>query len=216
MENELHLNILPPKQLKLLKTLQDFNWISAFHLAGGTALALQIGHRKSVDLDFFTNKEIEIQEIKGNLVNLGNFQLYSESEGTLHGNLNNVEISFFQLPWGLIGESIPFGKIKIASRKDIAAMKLSAISSRGNKKDFIDLFFLLKEFSLAETLGFYRQKYGDNLDNIYCVMKGILYFKDADAQEMPTMYKRVNWRTIKKTIVAAHDGYLKEFNKNIS
>lgn len=213
MENDLHFNILPPKQFKLLNVLCELNWMSGFYLAGGTALALQIGHRKSVDFDFFTSHEIDMQEIKGKLVKVGNFKLYSESEGTLHGNLKDIEISFFQLPWGKIEEPIAFGEVRIASRKDIAAMKLSAISSRGSKKDFIDLFFLLKEFSLAEMLGFYRQKYGENLDNIYCVMKGLIYFKDADQQEMPIMCKRINWRTIKKTIIFTHDNYIKRFGK---
>ena len=99
--------------------------------------------------------------------------------------------------------------MRIASKKDIAAMKLSAISSRGSRKDFIDLFFLFKEFPLAEMLGLYRQKYGENLDNIYCVMKGLLYFKDADEQGAPLMFKRANWRTVKKAIIEAHDDYFR-------
>lgn len=212
MENELNFNVLPPRQLKLFNILRKIEWISSFHLAGGTALALQIGHRKSVDFDFFTDQETDMQEIKGKLVGAGDFKLYSESKGTLHGELNGVEISFFQLPWGLIDKAVESGKIKIASRRDISAMKLSAISSRGSRKDFIDLYFLLKEFSLAEMLGFYRQKYGKNLDNIYCVLKGILYFKDADEQKAPIMFKRVNWRTVKKEISKAHDAYIRSGN----
>lgn len=211
MENDLHFNILPPKQLKLLKVLCELPWISKFYLAGGTSLALQIGHRKSVDFDYFTNEKIDVRSLKGKLVTAGDFQLYSENEDTLHGNLNGIEISFFRLPWGLIDKPIVFGKIKIASRRDIAAMKLSALSTRGSKKDFVDLFFLLQEFSLTEMFKFYKEKYGENLDNIYCVMKGLVYFKDANNEEMPMMFKRANWRSIKKTIVSAHDKYIKEF-----
>jgi hypothetical protein len=85
------------------------------------------------------------------------------------------------------------------SKIDIAAMKLNAIAGRGSKKDFIDLYFLLKEFSLAKLLSFYEKKYEDG--SVFMVLKSLTYFEDADVQQQPKMFVEFNWELCKKTII---------------
>ena len=209
MDSNLCFDILPKRQRELFEVLSKETWIKKFYLAGGTALALQLGHRKSVDLDFFIPEAFDVLYLKNKLKRVGDFKLYSENEDTIHGEINSVEISFFNIPYHLIDDAIAYRNIRIACKKDIAAMKLAAISSRGSKKDFVDMFFLLKEFSLDQMLGFYKEKYGESEENIYCTLKGLVYFEDANEEKMPKMFIEVPWREIKKQILHAHAKYLK-------
>jgi predicted nucleotidyltransferase component of viral defense system len=204
----LHLEILPKTQKELFFMLSDSKLVAPFYLAGGTALALQIGHRKSIDFDFFTEEDFDVQAIKKMLVEAGDFELFSESSGTIHGQLNKVQVSFFVLPYPLLECSCKSNYLSIASKKDIAVMKLAAISSRGSKKDFMDLYFLLREYSFEEMFSAFVDKYGEKEENIYCVLKGLTYFDDAEAQPMPKMIKRTLWREVKKTITSEQKKYI--------
>lgn len=208
MENNLHLEILPRRQRLLFEALSKLDWISKFYLAGGTALALQIAHRRSIDFDFFSEQEFDIRVIKKKLASMGDYRLSSESEQILDGRLNAVRISFFNLPYPLIRPEIKFNRLRIISKEDIAAMKLAAISMRGSRKDFIDLYFLLKEYPLSEIIKSYEKKYGKNEENVYCALKGLVYFVDAEKRPMPGMLESVSWREIKKNITLAHKDYL--------
>lgn len=209
METNLRFEVLPKRQRELFESLSQETWVNKFYLAGGTALALQLGHRKSVDFDFFIPKAFNVLYLKNRVKSLGDFKIYSENEDTIHGELNSIEISFFSIPYYLIDDAVEYRSLRIASKKDIAAMKLAAVSSRGSKKDFIDMYFLLKEFTLKQMLGFYKNKYGNNEENIYCTLKGLVYFKDADDEKMPKMFMAATWREVKKNIISAHTEYLK-------
>src|SRR3989344_7938351 len=125
------------------------------YLAGGTALALQIGHRISYDLDFFTDKEFKAQVF---LKAMSRFKLYQHERvewGTILGKLGGVKFSLFYYPYPLLKKTISFRNINIASVTDIAAMKIAAISERGTKRDFIDLYFILQKITLARAFNFY-------------------------------------------------------------
>lgn len=87
----------------------------------------------------------------------------------------------------------------MASKEDIAAMKLNAIYGRGSKKDFIDLYFLLNEFTLSEMIDFYLQKYFDG--SKFMLIKSLSYFSDADLDQTPKMYQEFNWETCKQKII---------------
>jgi len=144
------------------------------YLAGGTASALQIGHRISVDLDFFTPKEFDAKELTRSLKNIGKFKLDRQSWGTILG-------------------------INILDLRDIAAMKIDAISTRGIKRDFIDLYFICqKGISLNEILSVYERKYGTLASNIVHIQKSLVYFVDAEATITPKMLKAAEWEKIKK------------------
>ena len=89
--------------------------------------------------------------------------------------------------------------IRMLSTKDIAAMKLNAIAGRGSKKDFIDLYFLLNEFSIIEMLSFYEKKYKDG--SVFMVQKSLTYFEDADVQQQPQMFLDFEWEICKQKII---------------
>lgn len=125
---------------------------SKFYLAGGTALAIQLGHRESIDLDFFSQENFSHAELKNKLPESGKFYLSGEEEGTLHGALDEVKSSFLKYSYDLMYPFLDFEGIKIADERDIAAMKIDAISSRGSKKDFIDLYFLLEKYNYIKNV----------------------------------------------------------------
>jgi len=201
MSNDLTLNILPSSQLDLFELLSNTDFISDFYLAGGTGLALQIGHRQSIDFDFFMSYDFNTTKIIQELESIGHFELQNEEKNTVNGILNHVRISFLGYKYTIINPFIYYRKIKIAHELDIAAMKLSAISGRGNKKDFIDLYFILKKYSLDTILRFYEKKYGKGLANDYHLIKSLVYFADAEEQAMPKMIEQIEWERVKADIV---------------
>lgn len=193
--------------LELLKKILSIDLFSQLRLVGGTSLALQIGHRKSIDLDFFGNIDIDVLEINQALAPLGAITLLKDSKN-IHVYLVNgikVDIVNYTYPW--LKELLLTDGLRLATYHDIAAMKLAAISGRGSKKDFIDLYFLLKEMSLGIMLQQYLHKYNDG--SLFLVIKSLIYFEDAELEEMPDMLYPVNWQTVKDTIIAAHTDYLK-------
>jgi len=201
MSNDLTLNILPSFQLDLFELLSNADFISDFYLAGGTGLALQIGHRQSIDFDFFIPSDFDTRQIIPSIQSLGPFELQSEEKNTLNGILNHVRISFLSYKYSVLNPFLNYKNIKIAHELDIAAMKLSAISGRGNKKDFIDLYFILKKYSLDTILRFYEKKYGKGLANDYHLIKSLVYFADAEEQAMPKMIEQIEWERVKADIV---------------
>lgn len=201
MINKLHTNILPAEQLNLFNAMTKQSWLSEFYLAGGTALALQIGHRESIDFDFFTPSSIDTFKIKERLSGLGNFSLLTELNDTLYALVNNVKCFFITYKYPLVNQTTNIDNIKIASNYDIGIMKLEAISGRGAKKDFIDLFFLLNQLSLTELLAGHKEKYSAAMVNHYHLYKSLIYFNDAEEDEMPYMIEKIAWEEIKKRIV---------------
>lgn len=202
MVEKLRLDILPEDQLRLFEVLSSQSFIHDFYLAGGTCLALQIGHRQSVDFDFFIQDDFTTSAIISTLTKTGSYQRENEEKNTINGLLNGVRISFFKYQYNLIDEFLNFNNIKLAGLKDIAAMKLEAIAGRGNKKDFIDLYFLLKRFSLEEIFTFHAQKYGVGLNNQYHLLKSLVYYTDAESEAMPFMIRPLSWNDVKKHIIS--------------
>lgn len=184
--------------LDLLKKIMAIPELSGFNLAGGTALALQIGHRKSVDLDFFGAKPIDKDEIVSLLEVFGETHILQHSRNILIFNLNGIKVDFvnYKYPW--LREITIVEDIRLASLPDIGAMKLGAIAGRGKKRDFTDLYFLLKKFTLSELLTFYREKYPDG--NEFLVLRSLTYFDDADEDKEPELFEKADWPAIKKSI----------------
>lgn len=143
MNKTLHFNILPLHQLDLFKLLSNQDFIANFYLAGGTGLALQTEHRQSIDFGFFIPNDFNTTRIIQELKSIGNFELHNEEQNSINGMLNQIRISFFGYKYKVINPFLNYRKINVADELDIAAMKLEAISGRGNKKDFIDLYFML-------------------------------------------------------------------------
>lgn len=189
---------LPRKTRDGLALLGKSGLVSKFYLAGGSACALYLGHRLSIDLDFFTEENFSPKDLTAELSKLGEFSLTQEAKDTLLGDFEETKISFFKYPYSLAWPPEEFLKIKIAPLLDIGAMKLDAIATRGKKRDFIDLYFIAKIHSLEETLSTLRKKYGHLDYNYLHLAKSLTYFDDAEKEEMPKMLKEVSWEKIKQ------------------
>lgn len=189
--------VINAKTKRLFKALIKVREIRNLYLAGGTALALQLGHRKSIDLDWFSQKDFSITQLKRDLSFLGNFKVESEDKNTLNCILDGVKLSFFVYPYRLLFPFINFDSFKLADEGDIACMKIDAISSRGTKKDFIDLYFLIQKHPLDKLLDLFDKKYKGIQYNRLHILKSLVYFEDAENEPMPIMLKRVSWLKIK-------------------
>jgi predicted nucleotidyltransferase component of viral defense system len=195
------------KLLELLKKLQRKGVFSDLRLVGGTSLALQLGHRKSVDIDLFGVIHDDFLAISKALDELGTVIHLNKSDNINIYLINGIKVDLVNYHYKWLEEPIISDDLLLADSMDIAAMKLSAITNRGTKKDFIDLYFLLQKFKLDELLGFYSNKYHDG--SIFFVLKSLTYFEDADQHEMPVMLKPLNWEDVKSYIQETTKNYLK-------
>jgi len=206
--------ILDKKRINLLKKLKFLSKYG-FYLAGGTALALQIGHRTSMDFDFYTEKKFSLLKLQRLLEKkFKEAIVLQKAEGTLIMKIDGVANSFFQYPYPLIFPPIKYQNFPpLASKEDIAAMKIIAISDRGTKRDFIDIYFLLEEFSLKEILDFVKKKYPNF--NIYVGLRGLTYFVDAEKKQKRRLYlfHSVFWSEVKKILIKEVKKYQKEWLK---
>lgn len=188
-----------PELMELLRKLMRVENFSNFYLVGGTALALQIGHRNSIDIDLFGKQEIDTDLFTNLLNNFGKTEVQKSSKNILITDVAGIKVDFVNYQYQLIEKPIEVEGLRMLSRQDIAAMKLNAIAGRGSKKDFIDLYFLLNEFSLKQMLDFYIQKYFDGSE--FMVFKSLSYFEEANIQPLPQMFKDFNWETCKQKII---------------
>jgi len=185
--------------LVLLKRLQQVPLLEDLRLVGGTALALQLGHRDSVDLDLFgvidkTTEQI-IEELKQRGFNI-HHDFKSGAVKMLKVDGIKVDIVGKYTNW--IEPPVEIEGIRMAGLKDIATMKLQAITNRGRKKDFIDFYFLLQKFSLGQMFELFEKKHPDF--NLIFVVKSLSYFNDAEQDPMPKMFIDVSWEEMKSVI----------------
>lgn len=186
----------------LLNSLMEQEELQRFNLAGGTALALQLGHRVSIDLDFFTMSKFDSNELFEQLRHV--FEVrdcsYSSNSLSLYIKLQDVDIKvdFIRHNYSLLKPISVVDKVRLYSVEDIAAIKLNAIANRGAKKDFYDIHALLRCFSLQDLLGFFEQKYTQV--NSFSVVKSLVYFADANLEPEPVSLEDVSWSEIKKDL----------------
>ncbi len=192
---------LPESARDTLALLGRSQILKDTYMAGGSALALQLGHRRSIDFDFFTKAAFDPQEKANNLGKIAPFTIEQTTPKTLLGFFNQVRFSLFYYPYLLIDSTVNYENIRLASQADIAAMKLVAITGRGTKKDFIDLYELSRIYSLSQMLEFYDRKYQLLEKNKVHILKSLQYFGDADASEMPVLLKPVEWEQVKNFFV---------------
>lgn len=172
------------------------------YLAGGTALALQLGHRVSLDFDFFTRKKFDAKFVVQKLARLPvHFELERTAEGTILGYVAQTKFSLFFYTYPLLGDLQKFLRVNVASIQDIAPMKIAAVSDRGTKRDFIDLYCIIavyKRCTLEDALRFYDQKFKLLHHNKLHILKSLTYFEDAEQERTPRMLARVEWRDVKR------------------
>jgi len=196
----LHTATVAPNILGLLIELMKKPYLQRFFLVGGTALSMQIGHRISIDLDMFTIEPFDTAELKSNLEDdFPAFQVILESQNTLITTINDIKVDFIRFKYGFAYPLLVVDKIRLANVKDIAPMKLDAITGRGKKKDFFDLYFLLKKYTLPEIFDLYQSKYQHS--TIFHVIKSITYFQEAETEPDPVIIdKNVSWIKVKKKL----------------
>lgn len=195
----LSLQAVEPNTLELLSRLMQQPLLSQMRLVGGTSLALQYGHRRSIDLDFFGTTTEDVDELTA--------MMHTCAKQVVRGNCTKrikayfldgvkVDVVNYDYPW--IDNLITDGVFRLGSPKDIAAMKVNAVMGRGSKKDFVDVYFLLQHYTFEELMQFYIQKYADGSE--YRALLSMTYFEDADPQPMPFMFQSVDWNEIKDEI----------------
>jgi len=197
--------------LQLLKDLQSDSMFAEFHLAGGTGLALQLGHRLSVDLDLFTTDPFDCDAYLEHLEKEYHFVLDYRATNTLKGSINNIKVDFIRHGYELLKAILALDSIRLYSIEDIAAMKVNTITGNGTRsKDFVDLYFLLKKFTISQLLDFYQKKYNDR--NAFHALKSLNYFEEVDLSDWPVFItnKEVTWNEIKITIDKECENYLEE------
>ncbi len=204
----LHRTAVLPATLELLKNIMAKPELSGFYLAGGTSLALQIGHRLSVDLDLFGKRPFEAQEILDEMHDLAPVSIMSQSKNILVLDVQGVKVDFVNYRYPLIAPAVEEEGLRLLSIQDIGAMKLTAVAGRGRKRDFYDLYFLLKRYSLPELMQFYLKKFDDGSE--FMVVRSLTYFDDAEQDEKVTLLKGVvKWDIVKKAIASEVKKYYK-------
>lgn len=197
----LHHETVYSRTLELLRELMAIPELESFNLVGGTALALQIGHRISIDLDFFGKVDKDLKYLLPIIEDDFDFEILSQNKNVLVLKIDEVKVDFVNYRYKFIRDIELMENLRLASIEDIAAMKLAAITGRGAKKDFYDLYFLLQIFSLSEILQFFKEKFPDG--NEFLVLKSLTYFEDAEGEFDPKMLKTVKWSKVKREIIKA-------------
>jgi hypothetical protein len=199
----LYPNVLSSRQHKTILRLGPVLAEKGIYLAGGTAIAIQLGHRRSVDLNWFSQRKVGDPAQLAQQLQNQSFPLHviGFDQGTLYARLWGVRVSLLDYRYPLLRRLIswPGTEITLASMPDLAAMKLLAVAQRGSKKDFVDLYALGRSgLSLRQMLRYYQKKY--SVSDIAHLLYSLAYFDDADHERMPTMIWKAKWSDIKATL----------------
>ena len=197
----MHPKVLSEAGWAAVRALGRKNLLAGWTLAGGTALALQFGHRRSIDLDLFNADEFDPRSLLKALAKVGKVSVQSQNASTLHISFNGVRISFLALERPILFPGTPYRELMIADPRDIAVMKLIAIGGRGSRKDFVDLYFILNAIGGLDTIFELLAVRFENLDySDSHLRKSLVYFEDAEHEPMPHMLREVSWDDVKAAI----------------
>ncbi len=182
----------------VLRALHDSALTEGAYLAGGTGLALRFGHRRSVDLDFFIRETFNEDLLLQRLEQVPGVSGVRRAPQTLHLVIQGVKVSFLGYAYPLLFATAPFEGVPVADPRDIACMKITAVSSRGTKRDFVDLYVACEHFGLQELLSLFAQKYARTGYNRLHILKSLTYFADAEKDPMPHMLVPLEWPDVKR------------------
>jgi Nucleotidyl transferase AbiEii toxin, Type IV TA system len=189
-----------PRTLELLKALVSKAYLESFFLVGGTALALQLGHRISIDLDLFTITDFDQDDLLAALRKDFEVEVDVRSPSILITRIDNVKVDFVRFRYKILFPALQIDGVRMLELRDVAPMKLDAVTKRGSKKDFYDIYFLLEKMTLSEMLDLYAQKFEHS--TVFHVIKSLTYFDDAEEQPDPIVFeKKHTWSKVKKTLV---------------
>jgi Nucleotidyl transferase AbiEii toxin, Type IV TA system len=201
----LHKNpfIVAPQTFQLIQELQSIPELKEFYLVGGTSLALQLGHRNSVDIDLFVQHDFDDNEIIELIKSKYPIQEIFRRQNTIICLINNIKTDFIKHDYPFINQPVQEDGITFFGKEDIAAMKLHAIIQSGKRlKDFIDIYFLLQHFSMQQLIDFFTQKY--SYSNPMIAMKAVTFLDEIDENmDPPKLVKPLKLEQIKKRILEA-------------
>jgi hypothetical protein len=200
MTNTLHPEVLNLQTAHVLEMIGAHALSDGFYLCGGTALALHFGHRESEDLDFFSLKPFNPVDTQNIFRQYGDLKSTTLEENTFNTFFNGVKLQILGYPYPLLEPLLIWQGVAVSSVLDIACTKLVTVSMRGLKKDFVDIYFILKSYSLQFLLDSLTQKYATVQYNRPHILKSLLYFEDAEDQPMPRMFHDTSWETIKSKL----------------
>ena len=205
-----HPRILAPPQKRLARVLGPWATARGFYLAGGTALALHLGHRESVDFDWFGPKDFTPRPLINEIERLvgSEMEVDASEAGTIVGRIGGVSVSLFRYRYPLLGALAEWAGMALASLPDLAAMKLAAVSDRSAKRDFVDVHELLGSYALAEMVAFFAAKYPAS--SVGHVLRALTYFVKADRQKMPRMFRDLTWADLKRELRRSVDEVLRD------
>ena len=195
--------IIEPQTFKLIQDLQNLPELKEFFLAGGTSLALQLGHRNSIDIDLFIRDDFSEDDILNLLNSKFEVKEIYRRKNTIISLVDNIKTDFITHAYPLIHPPITEEGITFLSREDIAAMKFHAIIQSGKRlKDFIDIYYLLQHFNMQQMIGFFTQKY--SYSNPIIAIKAINYFEEIEENiDPPKLLKPITITQIKARIQEA-------------
>jgi hypothetical protein len=198
--NELHWETISPEMHQVMVGFSKSELGSLFYLAGGTALALQLGHRKSFDLDFFSLSE-DIPSLRAPLMKaLKPFDplLADAAWGNLVFLARGVRIGFYGYGYSMIGALVEAEGVRLASIEDIGLMKLDALLARASRKDFHDLYAICQRIPLRQLLDDAPEKYPHVRDFEAQVVRRLAYFERAEQEEPTPLLQAVPWETVRR------------------
>jgi Nucleotidyl transferase AbiEii toxin, Type IV TA system len=188
-----------PGTLGLLKSLMSKPYIDPFFLVGGTALALQMGHRMSIDLDLFCLTDFDKEDLLAAMLQDYEVLVEVTSPSIMITRIEGIKVDFVRFRYKSLFPELRIDGVRMLEIRDIAPMKLDAVTKRGSKKDFYDIYFLLEKLTLPEILDLYLQKFEHH--TIFHVIKSLTFFDDAENQENPVVFDQLHtWEKVKKTI----------------
>jgi Nucleotidyl transferase AbiEii toxin, Type IV TA system len=197
----MHRDCFSEKEWGVFRAMQEMVRSFAATLAGGTALALQLGHRISHDLDFFTLEDFNIDNAIAAIRKTGlPYRITSEGAGTLNAEIDGIKVSLLRFDHPFLETPLLVDGIRVAGTLDIAAMKVIAISQRGLKRDFVDLYFILREKPFHRIAEHMVQRFGSERVPPLHIGKSLVHFADADGNPEPAYIKEkaVKWVEVKK------------------
>lgn len=193
--------VLPTEAWATVRLLAGAGILDDWILAGGTALALQLGHRVSLDLDFFRHGEFDETALRLSLANVGHLEVQSMSAGTLHARLRGVRLSFLRSEAPFLYDPVVYRGLRLADVRDIAAIKVVAVAGRGSKKDFVDLHAYFETgATFSDLLAIVQRRYRDTDFNPMHLLRSLVYFEDAETEPMPRMLTRVSWPQVRRRL----------------
>ncbi len=193
-----HSEVIPASTEATLAALREAHLLDRFYLAGGTALALQFGHRLSLDLDFFAEDHFNEETLFQRTQTLAGFALVAKAPYTLHATVQRTKVSFLGYAYPVLFPTNPFLEIAVADPRDIACMKVSAVASRSTKRDFVDLYVCAERYGLKEILRLFDQKYAQIHYSRIHLLKSLTFFADAEKDPMPHMLVTLDWDAVRQ------------------